>query len=234
MVYTQCGCVEIVLAKCRYCERRGLFLQTDNNGLCRRCSDEHVPQIANLCRIVVESGKIVDRSKNEKTIVSRCDVALGALDRLEPYYRASVPTLDVPIPEIKTEFLSIRSGAIGRLVNSQVFAARAKRESAATPAARLGGYAKAIDNLNKFLIEFEDVTAVEPAIAELVRERDQVRVENAMLKSEKLLAKGKAKLAKEALIDALVDIRHDTTPDADQAKEIAALEAKIAEIDGAT
>jgi len=95
----------------------------------------------------------------------------------------------------------------------------------------LTGYTKAIDNLNKMLLEFDDVSEVEPAIAELVSERDKVRTGIAFLKAEKLIANGKLRQAKEALVDALVEIKHDSTPDAAQADDIARIEAKVSEIE---
>lgn len=221
---------EARMASCNNCGNRGFFLSVDNNGLCSSCSQIFLPQIVNDCRIVVESSKIIENSKNGKTIISRCDVGLAALSRLRPFDRKGIPTLTEPLAEIEAGIRSFRSETVQKLVGEQVFLARAKQESASTPAGKLGGYGKAIDNLNKMLLEFDDVSDVEPAIAELVRERDKVRIEIALLKTEKLLAKGKSKLAKEALIDLLVEIKHDTTPVSEQADEIAAIESRIREI----
>jgi len=219
------------MAACRYCEKKGFFLSVDRNGLCAGCSEVFLPQIVNDCRIVVESAGIVSKSKNQKTIISRCEVGLAALNRLVPYERRGIPTLTEPSSAIASKFKSIRYESIGRLVGEQVFSARAKQESAATPTGKLTGYTKAIDNLNKMLLEFDDVSEVEPAIAELVSERDKVRTGIAFLKAEKLIANGKLRQAKEALVDALVEIKHDSTPDAAQADDIARIEAKVSEIE---
>jgi hypothetical protein len=185
----------------------------------------------NDCRIVIESGAIIQKSKNLKTIISRSEVGLAALRRIAPYERKGIPALSNSVSEVAAEFKSRKTKAIDNLVDEQVFLARSKQESATTPAGKLGGYTRAIDKLNKMLLEFEDVSQVEPAINELVRERDKVSISMAWLKAEKYLAKGKLKQAKDALSDALVDIKHDSTPDDEQVGYIAELEAKIQEIE---
>lgn len=220
------------MAKCKNCDKKGFFLSVDRfNGLCANCSEVVLPQISSDVQIVVRSNKIISNSKNPKTIVSRCDDVLAALSRLDPFYRKGIPTIVQPLEEIQDSFESLRSEIAQKLVDEQVFMARAKQESASTPAGKLGGYGRAIENLNKMLLEFEDVTQIEPAIAELIRERDKVRIETAIVKAEKFLAKSKPKLARDALTDLLVEIRHDTTPDAEQAADIARINAIILEID---
>ena len=136
------------MAQCKNCEKRGFFVGVDNNGLCTSCVQVFLPQIVNYCRIVVESGKIVKNSKNGKTIISRCGVGLDALSRLYPFDRRGIPTLTVPLVALEAQFKSIRSETIQKLMGAEVFSARAKQESASTPAGKLGGYGKAIDNLN--------------------------------------------------------------------------------------
>lgn len=219
------------MASCKNCGKMGFFLKVDGNGLCPQCVEAVLPILVNDCRIVIESGAIIQKSKNERTVISRCEVGLAALRRIAPYERKGIPALSEPASEVASEFRDRHCKAIDRLVEEQVFLARSKQESASTPAGKLGGYTKAIDKLNKMLLEFEDISQVEPAIAELVRERDKVSISMSWLKAEKLLTKGKLKQAVDALKDALVDIKYDTTPDYEQAEDVASIEAKIHEIE---
>lgn len=219
------------MASCKNCGKNGFFLSVDQNGLCAECAETVWPGLANDCRIVIQSGSIIAKSKSQRTIISRCEVGLAALNRISPYERKGIPALNEPTAEIASEFRRLKAKAIENLVQEQVFLARSKQESATTPAGKLGGYTRAIDKLNKMLIEFDDVSAIEPAISALVNERDKVNIKMAWLKAERYLAKKKPKQAKDALTDVLIDIRHDSTPDDEQASDIAEIENKIAEIE---
>lgn len=219
------------MASCRNCGKKGFFLAVDQNGLCAECAETVLPGLVNDCRIVIESGSIISKSKNQRTIISRCEVGLAALQRITPYERKGIPALTASVAEVAFEFRNHKAEALEKLVQEQVFLARSKQESATTPAGKLGGYTRSIDKLNKMLLEFDDVSEIEPAISELVRERDKVNIKMAWLKAERYLAKGKPRQAKDALTDVLIDIRHDSTPDDEQAGEVAEIESKIQEIE---
>jgi tetratricopeptide (TPR) repeat protein len=204
------------MAKCRYCGSKGWLNAVDNNGLCRECQQIYLPDIVNRCRIVLESNKIIEKSKNIDTILSRVDVAIENLEVLKQYHDRGVPTFSAPPQDLIIEFEADQAAAINRFIHEQFVMARAAIESSSTPAGKMGGYKKAIERLNKLLTQTRDVSQIEEAISQMVSERDTLRTNLAVNKAEALVAKGRVKQAIDALIDAKTDLIQDTTPDEEQ------------------
>ncbi len=131
------------MATCKNCGKKGFFLIVDVNGLCPQCEEIVLPSLVNDCRIIIDSGAVIQKSKNQRTIISRCEVGLAALHRVAPYERKGIPALTEPVSELASEFIDIHRKAIEKLVDEQIFLARSKQESASTPAGKLGGYTRA-------------------------------------------------------------------------------------------
>lgn len=219
------------MAQCKYCGSTGWFNVVDNNGLCKTCQTLYLQDIVNRCRIVIESGKIIRNSKKIETILSRIDVSLENLEMLKRYDAKGIPTLTAKPHEVIRQMIVERESAIDRFVHEQQILARSAVESASTPTGKLGGYKKAIDRLNKLLLEVQDVAAIEIALAQLVAERDMVRAKNSINKAEALAEKGKIKQAVEVLIDARTELRQDTTPDNEQRHIFLAIDQMIGQLE---
>ncbi|MEC7161957.1 MAG: hypothetical protein VXW57_09140, partial [Pseudomonadota bacterium] len=220
------------MARCKYCDESGWFLQVNSHGLCVKCQIEVGSDIDQRVRIVLESIGIAKKSKNISTAISRLNLAAGHCDVLQEYYRKGLPTLTVPPVEVAADLRSEVTRLVGQAINDQRFAARQKAEDAAGDAAKLGGYAKAISVLTKLMDDVSDVTEIETAIEALRQERDGLRFDLIGRKAEVAAAKGQTKKAVGLWIDAIMALRHDSTPDAMQSDRIATAEEKIRELGG--
>lgn len=73
------------MPQCSLCKRRGLFLRL-SNGLCSSCTNSYsyyAREFENEMRILTESLRIIKHTKNLDTLLSRKDLCLRSLDRME-------------------------------------------------------------------------------------------------------------------------------------------------------
>jgi len=220
------------MAKCKNCSRGNWFTSVDSNGLCATCQPIVIPALLNHCRIVLESAKIIAASKNTATKLSRIGVAISNCKALRPYEAKGIPTLDQPLGAVVSEFERMRTELLSEVVQEQVFLARQKATDAATDAGKLGGYAKAVEVLSSLMGEVEDVTPLENAVLGLRAERDGLRFDLLAKKAETAAAKGKTKAAADIYVEALMAIRHDTTPDEMQTQRVSLAERRIKDLNG--
>ena len=149
------------MATCKNCGRSRWFLALDMNGLCAQCHAEVLPEILSHCRIVQESGKIIQNSRNPKTRLSRIEVASRSCDILAIYDAKGIPTLSESPQLILAELGKERTAIIEQAARDQISVARQRAEDAATFAGKLGGYAKAIEALMKLMNDTSDVAPIE-------------------------------------------------------------------------
>lgn len=220
------------MARCKWCKKKGWLLAVDSNGLCRACQPIVIPVIESRARVVVESGKLVQSSKNVATRLSRIRVALDHLEGLLPYEQRKIPTLSERPSALVSEFKRIRSQIISEYAQEQVYAARRKAEDASTATGKLGGYAKAIESLDKIMDELDDVSPIESVIVGLRFERDKLRFQQFEQKAEAALMKGNKKAALGAYVDAYMALKSDTTPDDQQRPMLDRVSQKIEELGG--
>lgn len=205
------------MAQCKLCDKKGFFLQVDTNGLCSDCVAMHLPVIVRSCEIIVESGKIIDKTKNASTRLSRCRLAIEHSERLNEYDRKGIPTLSVPPTDLIYEFQTIADQTLNDEVLDAKYQAEQTFQDATTDAGKLGGFKKAINRLDKLMQETSNVTKLELAIDELRTAKDSAAIILKIRKAELLFAQSKKSRAVDQLIEALHLLRHDRTDDRRQA-----------------
>lgn len=220
------------MAKCKVCSKSSWFQSVDKMGMCDRCRPVHGEIIQNHCRIAIESDKIIRTTKNIKTLLSRIDVAHSSCLELLPYHKRGIPTLTISPDEMIRRLNAARVEAVEIEIRSRQFTAREKYRDATTDAAKLGGYGKAIEVLTGLMDQVHDVSALESAIFDLRRERDAQKAKLIVRKAEVQVAKGKEKRAIELLIEAMMSLKHDTTPDEYQQDAFRIIRAEIERLGG--
>ena len=144
------------MATCKMCEKSGWLLKVDNNGLCEHCEDIYLPQLLNYCRIVIESGQIIGKTKSTATKLSRIKVAADCCDKLIPYEKRGIPTLTENPSDVIRELEKLRVETVSDEVFQLRFKAREKAKDASTDAGKLTGYNQAISKLDKLMGEVEE------------------------------------------------------------------------------
>ena len=217
---------------CRNCDDRGWFLKIDGNGLCPKCRVEVLPDILRRGEIIEQSLAIAQKTKNVATLLSRSSLIVDHCRHLERFHAKGIPTITPPPAEFRRSIEAAIRSAVAEAVDAEIYAARQKAENATTDSGKLGGYGKGIEKLTKLMDEVVDVSDLELGVERLRRERDGLRFDLLGRKAEVAKAKGQSKKAVDLWIEAIMALRHDTTPDSEQADRIRRAEVAIRDLGG--
>ena len=114
------------MARCKMCEKKGIFLSLTPNGLCKDCAPFVTQDINRRAQIIDDCVRIMKESKNLKTRVSRCDVLKQQAEGLLDYERKDIPTLEVSPSEVIEACKSDREELICEGVEAEVREALAR------------------------------------------------------------------------------------------------------------
>ena len=99
------------MARCKWCDNRGLFLSVDSNGLCRNC--EHLAiEIHSRASVLEESMRLANKGKAFGTRLSRCELVIEHARYLVEFERKGVPTVSPSPSFILKEFRTLRTQLI--------------------------------------------------------------------------------------------------------------------------
>jgi hypothetical protein len=172
--------------------------------------------------------------KNSRGTAARLEALAnveGSVTSLLPYADKGMATLDPHPREILSEIEGMRRGIIEDEVQDRLAEARRRAQDATTDAGKLGGYGKAIEGLMRYINGLPDVTALEAGVLVLRAERDALKASLLCQNADVAIAKGRKNQARDYLVDALMALRHDATPDHEQVSKIKELEHRIAALD---
>jgi hypothetical protein len=88
------------MARCKWCDRKGLFLFVTKDGICKNCSILINKEAQSRLRVISESKKIVEESINPATISGRTQTIIDHLDALQKFEDKGIQPLNFPILEI--------------------------------------------------------------------------------------------------------------------------------------
>lgn len=131
---------------CRMCGRKGLLLSVSKSGLCKSCDSIVVIDIQQRARTIDDCMKSIDKSKNNKTRLARCNLLLGHAQALLEYEHKGIPTISPPPSHVVSEYTGIRL-QIAQEENEETIRTQKlkvkEEEMAAANNAYLQGYEKA-------------------------------------------------------------------------------------------
>lgn len=201
------------MATCKYCSKSGWLVGVDELGLCNACHTVHHADIMKNCRLYTSSVSSAVRSKNPSVTLNKLLVAGMCCQALQKYEEKGIPTLGMSTQSALQLLEASFAAAVHEATKQIVDAARQKAQTAASDAGRLGAYSTAADRLLKLASEFTWIAAFQQCVRDLQVEQDSLRVDLLLKRSDVAEAKGQIKKAIDYAIDALMCLRHDTTPD---------------------
>jgi|GEM_PF-4363847 len=212
---------------CLNCKSKGWFLIVNNIGLCGECEATHQHIIQNNCSMLIKSLKLIQSSVKADTKLGRIKIARESCVALEPYSAKGIPTVEPYPKELLLHLEHEEQTIVEEEILNACFTAREKSKDASSDSAKLSPYASSIQRLMKIMDYIDDVYKLEKAIGELRTERDSVRAHNFIKKANIWVAKGNDKKAVEILLEALIELRHDSTPDSHQSELIIEIQSMI-------
>ena len=217
------------MARCKWCNKRGLFLSVDSNGLCRDC--EHLAvEIVSRARVLQESMRLAHKGKTYGTRLSRCDLAIEHAEFLFEFERKGVPTVSPSPSSILHEYQNLRTEIIIAEASDVSKKAFEKSSLATTAKYKERILAAAVLKVREVGQSLEERSYVDSLELELRREIHRVTLDGYLDAARKAKFKGNIKKAIDQYQEALFFIRNYEIDDAQQQSEIRDLEAKLEEL----
>jgi len=215
------------MAQCKWCGRGGWFVSVDRNGLCTNCARPVLMDIEQWQRIITESIELIQKSKNIKTRLGRCNDATRHLEALLPYERKGIPTLSPNPSELIGTVQAMRNEVILEHIQSEVDKALIKLDVASTLRGKLGPLEKALAVVAEYRPELDDQAQADRIENDLRHRLHRYQFEDMREKATKAEFKGQTKKAIDAYMDALFFLKNDDYDDEEQREIITGLEEKI-------
>ena len=220
------------MGECKWCGRKGLFVSVSQNGLCGTCTPIVGMDFQQRNRIIQDCLKLISESKNVKTRISRCDLLIEHAEALIQYEQKGIPTFQPEPSELARQVREERDNIILGGAEAEVDKALAKAEVATTPRT-------SVSTANKALLKLREAREemAEPSRLDVLERRVKAFAHKTQLDAfteaaRKAEFKGNKKKALDQYQEALYFLKTDDIDDAEQASEIAAIEAKIRELGG--
>jgi len=219
------------MAKCKWCDKRGLFLAIDRNGLCGNCQP-HLMVILSRARVLEDSMRLAREGKTFATRLSRCELTLEHAKFLERFERKGVPTISPAPSTIVREFRNLHGSLIEEEAASVSMKAFSKAEIATSPKAKERALASGLLKVRELATLSEGCAAVRRTEQDLRNEIHRVTLEGFLDAARKAEFKGNTKKAIDQYQEALYFLRNDDVDDSIQASELLEVEAKLQELGG--
>jgi len=107
------------MPQCKMCGRKSIFLSVNEYGLCDMCYSYICEDYRNRERILVESRKIIETSKNPETQLRRINVMKEHFQVLLKYEKMGIPITDPP-PSVLLKRLDIERNKIIKSKNLEI------------------------------------------------------------------------------------------------------------------
>jgi NADH pyrophosphatase NudC (nudix superfamily) len=95
------------------CGQKGFLLSVSKNGLCKSCDQLVVMDVQQRGQIINDCMKLVDKSKNIKTRLSRCDLLIEHAQALSEYEDKGISTVDPSPSQLLSQYTAIRAQLVG-------------------------------------------------------------------------------------------------------------------------
>jgi len=138
------------MATCKLCNKRGLFLQLDDLGLCKRCSEIVNSEVDPIIRIVKKSHYIIEKSTKIAVIISITDLILELLDEILSYESQGIYPIKPNVDHFKTLTIQLMNGRLIELLLDKIENAKTKSDEQVTISTK-------VNTLNKLFQEIQEI-----------------------------------------------------------------------------
>jgi hypothetical protein len=220
------------MAQCKFCHKKGIFLSTDEEGLCKNCQPIVYNDLRQRADILENSIDIIEKSKNIDTIISRIDVGLEHLEHLREYQRLGIRTIQPKPSESIEAWKERKREKIKEVLENEFIQARDKSRNAKTISGRVNPFNKVLEKITKYQMQLDDISELEKLEQDVIHEKAKVNVAHYIEQGDKAEFKSQKKKALDQYLEALYSLRHDPIPDDKQRNAIQYCERKIVELGG--
>jgi hypothetical protein len=118
----------LIMAQCKLCNKKGLFLSVNQTGLCKYCNVKFQSAMHNNMRRLQDCENLIETSKNPKTISGRLDFLIELLLELKVFEDKNIPVLTHPIQELIVDKSSASNERLLNILNLKFLTAKEKAD----------------------------------------------------------------------------------------------------------
>lgn len=217
------------MATCKICRRDGLFLSVNQHGLCSTCNTGLAIEAESRLRVLNESVKIIESTKNLATRLSRCNVVIEQAQALIKYENLGIPVITPPPSKIAQTYLDNKLIFVKEGLLEDSRQALEKAKLASTTNAKVTALSKVVLKIMDYKREYTNVKDLEIMENGLRKAIQEIQLSAFLDDAKKAEFKGNKKKALDKYYEALYFLQHDDVDDALQRDSINNIEAKIKE-----
>jgi len=221
------------MPQCIWCEKKGIFLSVDSNKLCRNCQGIIYFDFQQRFRIIRDSQKLIEKSKNFSTRISRIDTLLEHVQALKKYEEKNITTLSPPPSEVERNYLGVRGDLIFENIIEEIDKIMNKARLGLTHKTKAGEANKALVKINerrKEIQEEDKLKEIEEREKEIKTFIHETQLNEFIEEAKKAEFKGQKAKALDKYQEALYFLQNDEIDDSFQKEKIAEIKAKISEL----
>ena len=222
-----------IMAECAWCGSKGFFLSVDRNKLCKRCQSQIYLEFQQRLRIIQDSQKLIEKSKNFKTRISRIDVLIEHVRALKQYEEKNISTLE-PVPsECEKNYLGLKNELIYEDIVSSIEKTMNKAKLGLSAKTKMNEANKAILTIMERRGELQEEDKIknlkktEKDIRDFIH---QAQLDDYIESAKKAEFKGQKSKALDKYQEALYFLQTDEIDDALQKENIEEIKKKIKEL----
>jgi hypothetical protein len=101
------------MARCKWCDKGGLFQKMDKIGLCKDCGPKVTADIEQHSNVIYEAMHVFERAQEPGEKASHCDRVIAAARHLVQYESKGLQTCSPPAQLVLDEYRGFRE-ALGQ------------------------------------------------------------------------------------------------------------------------
>jgi hypothetical protein len=96
------------MAKCKWCDKGGLFNKVSREGLCKTCQPTVLTAIEADANVIYEAMHVIERAQDKGERLGMCDKLLQAANTLLDYDAKGLETCSPPPRAVIEEYTGLR------------------------------------------------------------------------------------------------------------------------------
>jgi len=220
------------MGQCKWCSRTGWFLSLTSEGLCSSCKPIVHMDVVQRIRIINDSMKIINNSKNLDTRLSRLELLIDHANALLRYEQKGIFVADQSPSSILSKYLGMKDQIIIESLKNDADLAIAKSKSAATLSAKINVLQKVLIKIKEYEYKTTKSNALYSLGKLISNQMHRYQLENYLDAANKAEFKSQKNKALDQYYEALYLLKHDDVDDTLQHEQINAIEKKIIELGG--
>lgn len=219
------------MSQCKWCGKKGLFVSTNENGVCNSCISRAKFDFNQRYRIIIESQRIISESKSFKTIISRIDTLIEHARYIAKYEAWGMQLMTPLASALISSYSNKKIVLIKQFVADEIDKIKTKAEIVISPKSKISENNKVLLKIAEWRKEFpgEEISAVleteDKNTRKIVRE---LQLKTFLEEAEKAIFMDQKQKAIAKFQEALYFIKTDEIPDDQQVEIVDDIEKKIA------